>query len=123
MKLLGIMIRRKKRTNQKQLNKEILNLHRKIKKKDSIITYYCTEKDFNRNSFHTHILIEFNNEINLYNQLNRFIGSNYWTIDESGLDTIKMNNGKWGEIHTHNIYDKEGFQQYMNKFSPVKTLY
>ena len=122
MKTLGVMIRRKNRTSRKLLNKEILTLHRRLKKKDELITHYSTEKDFNRNTYHSHLLFEFEDDTNLISHLNRFIGGDMWEKKIKGIDTIHINNGKWGEIHTHIIYDKEGFQQYMNKFSPITTL-
>ena len=40
MKLLGIMIRRRNRTNKKLLDKEIITLHSKLKKNDKITTHY-----------------------------------------------------------------------------------
>lgn len=39
MKTLGIMIRRKKSTSQKILNKEIITLHQKIKKKEHVSVF------------------------------------------------------------------------------------
>ena len=123
MKLLGIMIRRRKRTNKKILDKEIITLHSKLKKNDTIITHYTTEKDYTKRNYHTHLIIEHNDDKNLYNQLNHFIGGNCWESDESGLDEIKINNGKWGEIHTHHIWDELRFKGYMNKHKQLKTLY
>ena len=123
MKLLGIMIRRRKRTNKKILDKEITTLHSKLKKRDTVITHYSTEKDYTKGNYHTHLMIEHNDDMNLYNQLNNFIGGNIWESEKSGLDEVKINNGKWGEIHTHNIWDEVGFKGYMNKHELIKTLY
>ena len=123
MKTLGIMIRRRSRTNKKLLNKEITTLHSKLKKKDEIITHYTTEKDYSKGNYHSHLIIQYNDDKNLYNHLNRFIGGNSWEVDKSGLDEVKINNGKWGEIHTHQIWDKVGFKGYMNKHELTKTLY
>jgi hypothetical protein len=123
MKSIGIMIRRRKRTNKKILDKEIITLHSKLKKNDTIITHFTTEKDYTKGNYHTHLIIEHNDEYNLLNQLNNFIGGNTWEIDKSGLDEVKINNGKWGEIHTHQIWDKDGFKGYMNKHELVKTLF
>ena len=123
MKSIGIMIRRRKRTNKKILDKEILTLHRKLKKRDTVITHYSTEKDYTKGNYHTHLMIEHNDDKNLYNQLNNFIGGNCWESENSGLDEIKINNGKWGEIHTHNIWDELRFKGYMNKHKQLKTLY
>ena len=123
MKSIGIMIRRRKRTNKKILDKEILTLHRKLKKRDTVITHFTTEKDYTKGNYHTHLMIEHNDDKNLYNQLNNFIGGNCWESENSGLDEIKINNGKWGEIHTHNIWDELRFKGYMNKHKQLKTLY
>ena len=117
------MIRRRERTNKKILDKEIITLHSKLKKNDKITTHYTTEKDYSKGNYHTHLIIEHNDDKNLYNQLNNFIGGNIWEVDKSGLDEIKINNGKWGEIHTHHIWDELRFKGYMNKHKQLKTLY
>ena len=103
MKSVGIMIRRRNRTNKKILDKEITTLHSKLKKRDTIITHYTTEKDYTKGNYHTHLIIEYNNDENLNNQLNNFIGGNTWEVDKSGLDEVRINQGKWGEIHTHQM--------------------
>ncbi|MDG1930626.1 MAG: hypothetical protein P8I58_04815 [Flavobacteriaceae bacterium] len=123
MKSIGIMIRRRSRTNKKLLDKQILTLHKKLKKNDNIITHYSTEKDYLKGNYHSHLLIQYNNDKNLYNELNRFIGGNVWNKDYEGLDEVKINNGKWGEIHTHNIWDEVGFKGYINKNELTKILY
>lgn len=123
MKSIGIMIRRRSRTNKKLLDKQILTLHKKLKKNDNIITHYSTEKDYLKGRYHSHLLIQYNNDKNLYNELNRFIGGNVWNKDYEGLDEVKINNGKWGEIHTHNIWDEVGFKGYINKNELTKILY
>ena len=123
MNSIGIMIRRRNRTNKKLLDKEIITLHSKLKKRDTITTHYTTEKDYSKGNYHTHLIIQYNDDKNLYNQLNHFIGGNTWEVDKSGLDEVKINNGKWGEIHTHHLWDENGFNRYMNKHELTKTLY
>ena len=117
------MIRRRNRTNKKLLDKEIITLHSKLKKKDTITTHYTTEKDYSKGNYHTHLIIQYNDDKNLYNQLNNFIGGNTWKVNKSGLDEVKINNGKWGEIHTHPLWNEDGFRGYMNKHELTKTLY
>jgi|TARA_B110000208_G_C11679372_1_gene398149 hypothetical protein len=95
----------------------------KLKKNDSIITHYTTEKDYRKGNYHTHLMIEHNDDMNLHNQLNKFIGGNTWGEDKSGLDEVRINQGKWGEIHTHQIWDEVGFKGYINKHELVKTLF
>lgn len=131
MKTIGVRIRKmnvSKHGNahplsKKNIKKQILTLHRKIKKKDDIKTHYAIEKDDHRGRFHTHLVIHYNDEQNLYKQLNRFIGGSTWVSENSGLDEVKENKGKWGEISVHNLYDVDGFIGYMNKNNPSETLY
>ncbi len=123
MKSVGVLIRRKERTNKKLLDKEIITLHSKLKKGDTITTHYTSEKDYTKGNYHTHLIIQYNDDKNLYNQLNNFIGGNTWEVDKSGLDEFKINNGKWGEIHTHPLWNEDGFRGYMNKHELTKTLY
>lgn len=123
MKSVGVLIRRKERTNKKRLNKEIITLHSKLKKNDNIITHFSTEKDYSKGRYHSHLIIQYNDDENLFNQLNNFIGGNIWNTKNDGLEEVKINNGKWGEIHTHNLWDEIGFKGYMNKNELTKTLY
>jgi hypothetical protein len=131
MKSIGIMIRKVnisehgkvQSLSKKNIKKQILNLHRKIKKRDNIRTQYVIEKDYHKGKYHTHLVIHFNDEKNLYNQLNRFIGGNTWVSQNSDFDEIKENNGKWGEISLHNLYDVDGFIGYMNKVNPSESLF
>jgi len=87
MKTIGIMFRKinkiGKKTitnpNKENLQKQIKTLHRKLKKKDKIITYYSVESDTNKGGkYHTHLVIKYNDEKNLYNELSRFIGGTNW---------------------------------------------
>ena len=105
MNSIGIMIRRRNRTNKKLLDKEIITLHSKLKKRDTITTHYTTEKDYSKGNYHTHLIIQYNDDKNLYNQLNHFIGGNTWEVDKSGLDEVKINQGKWGETPIFFVYD------------------
>ncbi len=62
--------------SRKILHKQILKLHRNIKKNDCIYTEYAIEKDSDKSKYHSHLLIHYNDRENLYNQLLRFIGGN-----------------------------------------------
>jgi len=106
----------------KVLHKQILKLHRNIKKNDNIYTEYSIEKDTDRTKYHTHLLIHYNNKKNLYNQLSRFIGGNGWILREYGLDTFDECNGKYGCIHTEQIKGEWNYRRYMNKEELTKTL-
>ena len=108
--------------SQKVLHKQILKLHRNIKKKDTIYTEYSIEKDSDKSKYHTHLLIHYNNRNNLYTQLSRFIGGNDWKIREKGLDTFDECNGKYGLIYTEPILNELQYREYMNKRELTKTL-
>ena len=106
----------------KVLHKQILKLHRNIKKNDAIYTEYSIEKDSDKSKYHTHLLIHYNNKKNLYNQLSRFIGGNGWKLRESGLDTFDECNGKYGLIHTEPVFNEYQYRRYINKKELTKTL-
>lgn len=106
----------------KVLHKQILKLHRNIKKNDAIYTEYSIEKDSDKSKYHTHLLIHYNNKNNLYNQLSRFIGGDVWKLRENGLDTFDECNGKYGLIHTEPISNECQYRKYMNKNEQTKTL-
>ena len=108
--------------SQKVLHKQILKLHRNIKKKDTIYTEYSIEKDSDKSKYHTHLLIHYNNRNNLYTQLSRFIGGDDWKIREKGLDTFDECSGKYGLIHTESVFNELDYRKYMNKRELTKTL-
>ena len=109
-KSLGVMIRRKDRTNKKLLNKEIITLHSKLKKNDDIITHYSTERDYSKGRYHSHLIIQYNDDKNLSNELNKFVGGNGWNTEKQHIRELKTTNGKWGEIHLHHLWDEIGFK-------------
>ncbi|WP_405411701.1 hypothetical protein [Maribacter sp. Asnod1-A12] len=130
MKTIGIMFRKINKIGTRtitnpskdELRKQVKTLHRKLKKRDKIITHYSIESDTNkRGKYHTHLLIEYNDEENLYRELSRFIGGYIWEDDYNGLDPIKSCNGLYGEVDTHFIYDEYGFRSYMDKNEIMET--
>jgi hypothetical protein len=84
---------------------------------------FSGKKIDHKGRYHSHLVIHYNDENNLYNQLNRFIVGSTWISENSGFDEVKTNNGKWGEISLHNLYDIDGFIGYMNKYNPSETFY
>lgn len=130
MKQIGVMIRKwdyynKKSINpsRKNLDKQILTLHKKIQKKDKIHTEYSIEKDTDKRKYHTHLIIHYNDKQNLYNELSRFIGGTEWKKRESGLDTFDECSGTYGLIHTESIHDEQKYRDYINKNQSIKSLY
>lgn len=124
MNTIGIMVRKIniddngkiQNPSTKNLHKQINTLHKKLKKKDKeVTTNYVIEKDTHKSKYHTHLLIDYTNKENLYNELSRFIGGNIWKERKEGFETIYGCNGKFGEVDTHYIYDEVGFLNYMNK--------
>jgi hypothetical protein len=131
MNYLGVTIRKininennkKQNVSPRTLSKEILTLHRKLKKLDKkITTTYVIEKDNHMSKYHAHLMINYEDKLNLYNQLSRFIGGNIWEERKERLDTINGCSGKYGEVDTHFIYDEIGFLEYLNKTEQTKTL-
>ena len=108
--------------SRKVLHKQILKLHRNIKKNDTIYTEYSIEKDKYDSKYHTHLLIHYNDKKNLYNQLQRFIGGDHWIIREKGLDTFDECNGKYGMIHTEPVKGEWWYRRYIDKHEQIKTL-
>lgn len=106
----------------KLLHKQILKLHRNIKKNDIIYTEYSIERDEDKSKYHSHLLIHYTDKENLYNQLSRFIGGDGWIIREKGLNTFDECNGKYGCIHTEPIRDEWNYRNYMDKSTQTITL-
>ncbi len=48
--------------SRKVLHKQMLKLHRNIKKNDPIHTEYSIERDNDRTKYHSHLLIYYNNK-------------------------------------------------------------
>ncbi|MBW8244860.1 hypothetical protein K1F50_18780 [Muricauda oceani] len=124
MKSMGVMFRKIDKSannritnpNRELLKKQVKTLHRKLKKKDDITTYYVIESDTNKGGkYHTHLLIKYNNQENLYNGLSRFIGGTTWEEKDWGLDTLKTCKGTFGEVDVHPIHDEVEFMRYMDK--------
>lgn len=129
MKKIEVMIRKfdykhgnRQNPKPKLLHKQILKLHRNIKKNDNIITEYSIERDEDRSKYHTHLLIHYTDTENLYNQLSRFIGGNCWEIREEGLNIVNVCDGKYGCVHTGIIRDEWDYRHYIDEVVQTKTL-
>ena len=119
----GITIRRKELLSKKVLNKQILTIHKRLKKnKNKVITYYKHERDQVNTKLHSHLCILTEDKERLKDILSRFIGSEEWLDNNNsykGLDA----NGKWGEIHLHEMYDDGvGFINYIDKYETARVL-
>ena len=107
----------------KLLQKQILTLHKKLKKCDNeIVTEYSIEKDIDRNSLHIHLIIKFQNKISLYKMLGRFIGGGEWILRYEGVGSFDECSGLYGLIHIENIRDEKKYRSYMNKKDISRVL-
>ena len=128
---IGLLIRKIEVINNKEyktskvnLHKQMITLIKKLKRNDtSLMMKYTIEKDFNK-GFHTHLIINYNDEHNLLKQLSKYIGgNNQWIIKQGANQLIKECNGKYGEVNMHKIYDEDGFMKYMQKYGDVITIF
>jgi hypothetical protein len=109
--------------SKKELHKQVTTLHKKIQKKDmDVVTEYVIERDNHLKKYHTHLLIHYNDEPNLKNQLQRFIGGSEWEDKMVGLNKVQSCEGKYGEVGIVHIYDETKYRNYMNKSVTSKTL-
>jgi len=104
------------------IEKQILTLHRKLKKSDEVFTEFSVEKEPNGRGYHTHLKVQFNDELNLRKGLENFIGGNDWNKEIKGLEMIESCNGKYGEVQLHNIDNPIQYSRYINKETLSKQL-
>lgn len=108
--------------SRKNLKRQILTLHQKLKKKDWVWTEYSIEKDDDGNRNHIHLILHYSDKVNLYNHLSRFIGNGEWKKREIGLKVFDECNGKYGLIHAEHIEDEWKYRGYINKKEQTITL-
>ena len=127
--IIGITIRKvdvkgSKRTQPSKSNieKQILTLHRKLKKNDEVFTEYSVEKEPNGYGYHTHLKVQYNDELNLRNELLNFIGGSRWEKEIKGYNVIDSCYGEYGEVQLHNIDNPIQYSRYINKETLSKQL-
>ena len=108
--------------SKKVLEKQILTLHRKLKKSDEVFTEFSVEKEPNGYGYHTHLKVQCNDELNLRNELLNFIGGNRWKKEVRGFNVIDSCYGKYGEIQLHSIDNPTKYSRYINKQTLSKQL-
>ena len=104
------------------IEKQILTLHRKLKKSDEVFTEFSVEKEPNGRGYHTHLKVQYNDELNLRNELLKFIGGNRWKKEIKGYNVIDSCYGKFGEVQLHHIDNPTKFSRYINKQTLSKQL-
>lgn len=109
--------------NAKNIDKQIKTLHRKMKRCDSsIITYYTIEKDIDRNTYHTHLLI-YTDAIKLVKEiLKRYIAADEWIERNTGDRVFDELNSKFGLIHLEKLIDNIKYMRYISKYSEYNIL-
>jgi hypothetical protein len=130
MEKIGIMIRKwdynDKGTpinpTKKNLKRQVLTLHQKLKKGDKTWMEYSIEKDKDGKKNHIHLILHFRDKENLYQQLSRFIGNGEWKKREVGMNVFDECNGRFGLIHTEPIEDEWKYRGYINKCELSTTL-
>ena len=104
------------------IEKQILTLNRKLKKSDEVFTEYSVEKEPNGKGYHSHLKVQYNDENNLRERLQNFVGGNDWNKEIKGLELIESCNGKYGEVQLHNIDNPSEYSRYINKETLSKQL-
>ena len=130
MEKIGIMIRKWDFTEKgtpinptkKNLKRQILTLHQKLKRNDRVLTEYSIERDGDGSKNHIHLILHYSDKVNLYNHLSRFIGNGKWKKREIGLNVFDECNGKYGLVHTEPIEDEWKYRGYINKKEQSTTL-
>lgn len=130
MEKIGIMIRkwdynengRYFKPSKKNLKRQILTLHRKLKKGDKVWTEYSIEKDKDGRGNHIHLILHYTDKENLYHHLSRYIGNGEWKKREMGLNVFDECNGRFGLIHTEPIEEEWKYRGYINKEDLTTTL-
>jgi hypothetical protein len=130
MEKIGIMIRKwdynerggHSKPSKRNLKRQILTLHRKLKKEDKVWTEFSIEKDKDGRGNHVHLILHYTDKENLYQHLTRFIGNGEWKKREMGLNCFDECKGRYGFIHTQPIEDEWKYRRYINKKELTTTL-
>ena len=132
MEKIGIMIRKWDYTergtpinpSKKNLKRQVLTLHQKLKKGDKVWMEYSIEKDKDGKGYHIHLILHYTDKENLYQHLSRFIGNGKWKKREIGLRVFDECNGRFGLIHTDTnpILDEWKYREYINKEDLTTSL-
>lgn len=109
--------------SKKELRKEMITLHKKLRKEDpQSYIEFSIEKD-HRPGYHIHIIAHYNDEENLLKNYSRFIGGTEWYEELIELRPTEVCDGDYGEIKFQCIDYEKGCRRYINKHSPSETLW
>lgn len=122
-KIKAMVIRRKHRTDRRLLKKEIRTLHKRLKKADTVATTFSLEQEpDHKGMYHSHLIVRYNDKKNLVQYLNRFIGGETWRKKQELLYDLQINQGIWGEVRMHDLYDDRAVQNYIEKHHCSETF-
>jgi hypothetical protein len=95
-----------------------------MKKVDNkIYTYYSIEKDDDRNTYHTHLLVYTNNIGIIKDVLKKYISGYEWLERINGTRVFDECNSKFGLIHVEQVVDIEKYIRYISKKNEYNILY
>jgi hypothetical protein len=130
LKTIGVMVRKwnitdngdKQNLSEKNLNKQIRTLHKKMKKDNLVYTEYSIERDSYCNGYHIHLIIHHKDTDKVNQMLYKFIGGKECSIREIGLNTFNDFSGVYGHVMTEHIMNENQFRRYINKRNQSTTL-
>ena len=116
-----------KHLSEKNLDKQMLTLLKKIQKIDKeAYCRYSIEPSNHAMGDHIHMTLSLTDEKHLEDvkkRLLKYVDAEIWSNDEKIRDSIYKCEGRFGSIHKHSIWDMPNFISYMSKTSNCIHLY
>jgi len=113
--------------SEKNIDKQMLTLLKKIQKSDkSAFCRYSIEPSNHAMGNHIHMILYMtdNKYLNaIMGRLLKFVDAQYWYVSNNIWYDIKKCEGRFGSIDMFPIYDDFGFDGYMNKMSQSKLIF
>jgi len=113
--------------SEKNLDKQMLTLLKKIQKFDKpAFCRYSIEPSNHAMGDHIHMILSLTDTKHLNDVMNRllkFVHAQYWYVDNNIWYDIKKCEGRFGTIHMFPVYDDIRFEGYMNKMSQSKLIF
>jgi hypothetical protein len=112
--------------SEKNIDKQMLTLLKKIQKFDkSAFCRYSIEPSNHAMGNHIHMILSLSDIKHLnavMSRLLKYVDAHYWYVENNVWYDIKKCEGRFGSIHMFPIYDDIRFDGYINKTSLSKTL-
>lgn len=127
MKTLGVLIRKKGEEyspTKENLKKQLLTLHKKLKKEGTTVMEYSIESDtYDKKNYHIHCIIPIeNNENQIRDRLSKYIKGTHWDKRIEGYKVYDVCEGEFGRIDLQYLIDVHSHRQYINKYDCSTTL-